>query len=72
MSEKKNIDTFFQEHFEHFEVTPPEMAWKNIEAKLNEKKEKRRIVPFWWKLSGIAAGLFLGYLLITAYFKNVF
>ncbi len=70
MSEKKNIDTFFQEHLEHFEVAPPEMAWKNIEAKLNEKKEKRRIVPFWWKLSGIAAILLIGFGLYTTYFNG--
>jgi len=70
MSEKKNIDTFFQETLEHFEVTPPEMAWNNIEAKLNEKKEKRRVIPFWWKLSGVAAILLIGFGLYTTYFNN--
>ena len=70
MSEKKNIDTLFQESFAHFEVTPPEMAWENIEAKLNEKKEKRRIVPFWWKLSGVAAILLIGFGLYSTYFNS--
>lgn len=70
MSEKKNIDTFFQECLAHFEVTPPEMAWENIEEKLNAKKEKRRIVPFWWKLSGIAAILLVGFGLYTTYFNS--
>ncbi len=70
MSEKKNIDIFFQERLEQFEVTPPEMAWNNIEAKLNEKKEKRRVIPFWWKLSGIAAILLIGLGLYTSYFNG--
>lgn len=70
MSEKKNIDAFFQESLAHFEVTPPEMAWENIEAKLNEKKKKRRVVPFWWKLSGIAAVLLIGFGLYTTYFTS--
>lgn len=70
MSKKKNIDHFFQEHLEHLEVTPPKMAWENIEAKLNEKEKKRRVIPFWWKLSGIAAVLFIGFGLITPFIDN--
>ena len=70
MSEKKNIDTFFQEHLQHFEVAPPEMAWDNIEAKLNEKKKKRRVIPFWWKLSGIAAILLIGFGLYSTYYTS--
>ena len=70
MSDKKNIDTFFKEHLAHFEINPPEMAWENIEAKLNEKKEKRRVIPFWLKFSGIAAILLIGFGLYTTYFNN--
>lgn len=62
MSERKNIDRLFQEKFKDFEVNPPEIAWTNIEAKLDEKK-KRRIIPFWWKLSGVAAVFLLGFLI---------
>ena len=72
MSDKKNIDTFFKEHLAHFEINPPEMAWENIEAKLNEKKEKRRVIPFWLKFSGIAAILLIGFGLYTTYFNIVF
>jgi len=61
MSERKNINKLFQEKFENFEVTPDEMVWKNIENKLQQKK-KRRVVPFWWKLSGIAATLLVSLL----------
>lgn len=59
MSERKNINKLFQEKFENFEVTPDEIVWENIESKLKEKK-KRRVIPFWWKLSGIAAALLIG------------
>ncbi len=60
MNERKNINNLFQEKFENHEVTPEEFIWKNIELKLKEKK-KTRIIPFWWKLSGIAAALVIGF-----------
>lgn len=60
MSERKNINNLFQEKFENYEVTPEEFIWENIELKLKEKK-KRRVIPFWWKLSGIAAALVIGF-----------
>ena len=59
MSVRKNINKLFQEKFENFEISPDEMVWENIESKLKEKK-KRRVIPFWWKLSGIAASLLIG------------
>ncbi len=59
MSERKNIDKLFQEKFKDFEVEPSEIVWQNIEERLKEKK-KRRIIPFWWKLTGVAAIIFLG------------
>jgi hypothetical protein len=62
MSERKNIDRLFQEKFKDFEANPPDETWENIEAKLDEKK-KRRIIPLWWKLSGVAALLLLGFLI---------
>ncbi|MBD0831345.1 hypothetical protein [Aestuariibaculum sediminum] len=54
MSDKKHIDRLFQEHFKDFEVAPSDAVWKNIEAKLGEKK-KKRIIPIWWKYAGSAA-----------------
>lgn len=61
MKEKKNIERLFQEKLKDFEVSPPEMAWKNIEAELNKKEKKRRIIPFWFKPTGIAASLLIGF-----------
>lgn len=62
MSDKKNIERLFQEKFRDFEVEPPTRVWSNIESKLN-RKPQRRIIPLWWKLSGIAASLVLGSLI---------
>jgi len=62
MSERKNIERLFQEKFKDFEANPSEETWSNIEAKLDEKK-RRRIIPFWWKLSGVAALFIVGFLI---------
>lgn len=59
MSERKNIDKLFQEKLKNFESIPPQEVWDNIKIEL-EKKKKRRMIPLWWKLSGIAASLILG------------
>lgn len=59
MNTKKNIDKFFQEQLSEHEVLPPNIVWNNIEEKLKEKK-KRRVIPFWWKLSGVAALFVIG------------
>ena len=69
MSERKNINNLFQEKFENFEVVPDQIVWNNIEAKLKEKK-KRRVIPFWWKLSGIAAALLIGTFVYNFGFEN--
>lgn len=65
MSERKNIDRLFQEKFKDFEVNPSDEVWENIEAKLDEKK-KRRVIPFWWKLSGVAALFLIGFLIFQS------
>ena len=69
MSERKNINKLFKENFENFEVIPNEIVWENIERKLNEKK-KRRVIPFWWKLSGIAAALLIVFFAYNNDFKT--
>lgn len=65
MSERKNLEHLFQEKLEHFEVAPPEELWNNIEAELKKDKKKRRIIPIWWKLSGIAALFVVGFGILT-------
>ncbi|EAQ39602.1 hypothetical protein MED134_08926 [Dokdonia sp. MED134] len=57
MKEKKNIDRLFQEKFKNFEAHPSERVWADIVK--NQKKDNRRVIPLWWKVGGIAAGLVL-------------
>lgn len=59
MSDKKHIDRLFQESFKDFEATPENNVWKNIESTLENKKKSRRVIPIWWKLTGVAAALLL-------------
>jgi hypothetical protein len=60
MSNRKNIENLFQEKFKDFEVNPSNEIWNAIEEKLEEKKRKR-VIPFWWKLSGVAALFLIGF-----------
>jgi hypothetical protein len=55
MKENKNIERLFQEKFKDFEVSPPDFIWENIQEKLHPKEKKRRVIPFWFKTTGIAA-----------------
>ena len=63
MNDKKNIERLFQEKFKDFEVNPSPVVWESIASKLEKKKEKKRIFPFWFnaKAAGIAAALVLGF-----------
>lgn len=62
MSEKKNIERLFQEKFKDFEAIPSQKVWDNIEEELHKKK-KRRVIPIWFRLSGVAALLLVGALI---------
>jgi hypothetical protein len=68
MSDRKNIDRLFQEKFKDFEAAPPEFIWDNIREELEEKK-KRRVIPVWMWLSGVASVLIMG-VLLGLYFIN--
>ncbi|AWA29171.1 hypothetical protein HYN48_03200 [Flavobacterium magnum] len=70
MSERKNIDRLFQEKFKDFEAAPGDHVWKNIEAALQQKKKERKVIPIWWRLSGVAAALVIGLLIINYTFFN--
>ena len=67
---KKNIDEMFQERFKDFGEVPDEKVWKSIEASLDLKKRKQRIIPFWWKLGGIAALLAVLFYVINPFNKD--
>lgn len=67
MSEKKNIDRLFREKFTDFEVNPPDFIWQNIETELLQKKKKRRVLPLWLRMSGVAAILLISVLIAWPY-----
>lgn len=69
MNERKNIDRLFQEKFKDFEVAPPDFVWENIQEALQEKK-KRRAIPIWIRLSGVAAVLLISGVLATLFFNE--
>ena len=70
MSEEKNIDRLFQEKLKDYEVAPSASVWKNIKSRLNHKKKKRRVIPLWLRLSGVAAGLLLLFMIGNSAFKT--
>ena len=59
---KRNLDKLFQEKFKDFGEVPDEKVWGTIEASLSKKKRKR-VIPIWWKLGGVAAILTLALIL---------
>ena len=64
--DKKNLDKLFQKKLNNFSEIPDERVWQQIEASLNQKK-KRRIIPLWWKMGGVAALLILSFLLFKPF-----
>ncbi len=66
MSERKNIEQLFQKKFENLEVSPDNIVWENLEIIL-KKKGKKRVIPLWWKLAGVASSLVLGVFIFNTY-----
>lgn len=54
--DKKNIDDLFREKFKTFREVPDKRVWTAIENSL-DKKRKKRVIPLWWQLGGVAAVL---------------
>jgi hypothetical protein len=70
MGERKNIDQLFREKFKELDSNPNPLLWSKIELELDEKQtRRRRIVPFWWRMGGIAAAIALLFTL-GYYFLN--
>ncbi|WP_378185966.1 hypothetical protein ACE939_12705 [Aquimarina sp. W85] len=55
MKDKKHIDRLFQEKFKNFEASPGEHVWKHISASQENKRKKTIVIPFWYRLAGIAS-----------------
>ena len=62
---KKKIDELFQKKFKDFEQMPDDKVWQGIAAALDKKK--KRGIPLWWKLGGVAAVLTIGLLVINPF-----
>lgn len=67
MRDFKNIDRLFQENLKDYEVFPPNKSWNAIDKRLNSNSKSRRL-PFWVKISSIAALLVLFFSVGTIYF----
>lgn len=70
MNYKKHIDRLFQERLKEFEVVPNDAIWESIKLKLHEKKRKRRVIPLWWQMAGVAAILALLFTIGNSIFND--
>ncbi|MEM6894933.1 MAG: hypothetical protein AAF554_14660 [Bacteroidota bacterium] len=52
---KKNLEQLYRDSFKDYSEVPDAMVWQNIEATLDNRKEKKRVIPIWWRLGGVAA-----------------
>lgn len=65
---ENRIDQLFKEKVPQSEKVPPEEVWENISAQLtSRRKNKPMVLPFWYKLAGVAAAL----ILILAIFQRL-
>jgi hypothetical protein len=66
---KKKLDELFRDTLSDFKEAPNDSVWASIEASL-DKKKKKRVLPLWWSLSGVAAALLVGFLIFNPFNKN--
>lgn len=69
MNTKKQLDRLFKEQFRNMEVAPPPAVWENIATALQKKKQIKRVVPLWYKLAGVAAGLLVFFSLGSIFYN---
>jgi hypothetical protein len=62
-----NLENEYRKRFQEYEEEPADFAWDNIQARIEEKPE-RRLAIVWWRY-GIAAGVLIG-LFLSFYLFN--
>jgi hypothetical protein len=67
---KKKLDELFRDTLSDFKEAPDDRVWASIEASLDRKK-KKRVLPLWWSLGGIAAALLVGFLIFNPFNKEI-
>lgn len=71
MSNKKHIDRLFQEKLKDFEAKPNPKVWQNIQKEIaTPEKEKKRIIPIWYKYVGVAAAFLLLFTVATTLYNS--
>lgn len=66
---KKDLEQLFKETFKEFHEIPEEKVWSSIEDSLDKKKQKKRVIPIWWRLGGVAALLAILFYVINPFYK---
>ncbi|MFT6371040.1 MAG: hypothetical protein ACJAWH_002125 [Maribacter sp.] len=66
---KKKLDELFRDTLSDFKEAPDDRVWASIETSL-DKKKKKRVLPLWWSLGGIAAALLVGLLIFNPFDQN--
>ncbi|MFT6933752.1 MAG: hypothetical protein ACJAUQ_000129 [Maribacter sp.] len=66
---KKKLDELFRDTLSDFKEAPDDTVWASIETSL-DKKNKKRVLPLWWSLGGIAAALLVGLLIFNPFNQN--
>jgi hypothetical protein len=66
---KKKLDELFRDTLSDFKEAPDDRVWASIETSL-DKKKKKRVLPLWWSLGGIAAALLVGLLIFNPFNQN--
>ncbi len=67
---KKNLEQLFKEKLGDFHEIPDEKVWNSIESSLDKKKQRKRVVPIWWRLGGAAAVLAILVYVINPFGNN--
>ncbi len=68
--EKNNLEKLFHEKLKDFREIPGEHVWESISTSL-DKKKKKRVIPIWWKLGGVAALLALLFYVVNPFESTI-